>query len=192
MKNLIFFILGFICTSNLSSQNVERYLEYHNKGRMLILEGKYEQAIHYLDTAISIMPYYPAIFQDRGYAKMQLKKYDDALLDFDHVLNKKPYMTEARLQRGMALYHLHHLDEAESDLLEVLNSSPNKSREVSIYLDNISREKNIIANNQERQAIQLLQYQVENERIQRARYREEIIWNTVVPLAFWTTLFLTW
>jgi len=166
-------------------------MKYHDKGRMLILEGKYEQAIPHLDTAIHIMPYYPTIFQDRGYAKMQLKKYNEAILDFTHVLNKKPYLTEARLQRGMAYYHINRLDESEYDLVEVMNSNPSKSREAIIYLDNIQIERDIaFERNQEK--LMELRYRVENERIMRARHREEVIWNTVVPLAFWTTVFLTW
>ena len=156
------------------------------------MQGEYEKAILYLDTAITIMPYYSTIFQDRGYAKMQLKKYDEAILDFDHVLSKTPYLSEVRLQRGMALYHLNRLNESESDLLEVLNSNPKKSREVIIYLDNIQREREITAQQNYDAMLQSMRFQVENERIYRARHREEVIWNTVVPLAFWTTVFLTW
>ncbi len=184
--------MGLFYFSGVFSQNVERYKEYHDNGRTLILQGEYEKAISHLDTAINIMPYYSTIFQDRGYAKMQLKKYDDAILDFDHVLNKKPYLSEVRLQRGMALYHVNRLTESEHDLLEVLNSNPNKSHEVIIYLDNIRKEREIIAQQNYDEMVQSIRYQIENERIKRARYREEVIWNTVVPLAFWTTVFLSW
>jgi len=191
MKKSFLFIFSLLFCYAIFAQNVERYMKYHDKGRMLILEGKYEQAIPHLDTAIHIMPYYPTIFQDRGYAKMQLKKYNEAILDFTHVLNKKPYLTEARLQRGMAYYHINRLDESEYDLVEVMNSNPSKSREAIIYLDNIQIERDIaFERNQEK--LMELRYRVENERIMRARHREEVIWNTVVPLAFWTTVFLTW
>lgn len=192
MKNILFLVVGAFCFSGVYSQSVERYKEYHDNGRTLILQGEYEKAISYLDTAINIMPYYTAIFQDRGYAKMQLKKYEDAILDFDHVLNKKPYLTEVRLQRGMALYHVNRLNESESDLLEVLNSNPNKSHEVIIYLDNIQKEREITAQQNYNESLESMRYQIENERIYRARHREEVIWNTVIPLAFWTTVFLTW
>ncbi|MBN2598666.1 hypothetical protein [Labilibaculum sp.] len=192
MKNLLFLVIGIFGFSGVFSQNVERYMEYHDKGRTLILQGEYEKAVLYLDTAINIMPYYSTIFQDRGYAKMQLKKYAEAILDFDHVLSKKPYLSEVRLQRGMALYHLNRLNESESDLIEVLNSNPNKSREVIIYLDNIQKEREITAQQNYDAMLQSIRFQVENERLYRARHREEVIWNTVVPLAFWTTVFLTW
>ncbi|PKQ64357.1 hypothetical protein BZG02_05940 [Labilibaculum filiforme] len=192
MKNLLLLVIGLISFSGVFSQNVERYMQYHDNGRNLILQGEYEKAILYLDTAITIMPYYSTIFQDRGYAKMQLKKYEEAILDFEHVLDKKPYLSEVHLQRGMALYHLHRLNEAEYDLLEVLNSNPNKSREVIIYLDNIQKEREIIAQQNYNEMLQSIRYRAENERINRARHREEVIWNTVVPLAFWTTVFLTW
>jgi hypothetical protein len=72
-----------------------------------------------------------------------------------------------------------------------MNSNPAKSREVSLYLDNIAYEKEIQAH-QELQKIEEMRWLVESERLRRARHREEVIWNTVVPLAFWTTVFLTW
>jgi tetratricopeptide (TPR) repeat protein len=191
MKTFITITLSILFSFSVKSQNVERYMQYHDKGRMLILEGKYEKAIQYLDTAITIMPYYPSIFQDRGYAYMQLKKYNKAILDFNHVLTKKPYMNEVKLQRGMAFYHLNRLNESELDLTEAISSNPNKSREAIIYLENIKKEKEI-AHIHNQQQIHYLRLQVENERLHRARHREKIIWNTVVPLAFWTTVFLTW
>lgn len=191
MKTIIITLIGTLLSIVAFSQNVERYMKYHDQGRMLILEGKYELAISYLDTAIQIMPYYPTIFQDRGYAYMQLKKYEEAILDFDHVLLKKPYMTEVKLQRGMASYHLNRLSDSEQDLIEVINSNPNKNREAIIYLENIRKEKEL-AHHKYHQDINQIRWQIEHERIQRARHREEVIWNTVVPLAFWTTVFLTW
>jgi len=191
MKQIIvIFSLCFLSYTTLAN-DVDRYMKYHDKGRMLILEGKYDQAIHYLDTAIQIMPYYPAIFQDRGYAYMQVKNYEKAILDFNHVLDKKPYLTEVLLQRGMAYYHLNQLDQAENDLIAFINSTPVKSQEAIHYLDNIHHEKELAASN-ETARIHQLHYQIETERIRRARHRENVIWNTVVPLAFWTTLFLTW
>ena len=192
MKN---FILLAICTlwfSGLSAQNVERYKTYHDKGRTLILKGDYKNAIHNLDTAILIMPYYSAIFQDRGYAQMQLKNYTSAIQDFNHVLDKKPYLDEVRLQRGMALYHLNRLMEAEDDLIQVVNSTPTRIREATIYLDNIQKEKQIITQNLNRNELNKMRIHIENERVNRARHREEIIWGTVVPLAFWTSVFLCW
>ena len=188
MKKSILILICLVCNVVLFAQNVERYKEYHDKGRNLILQGEYKKAIPYLDSAIVIMPYYTAIFQDRGYAKMQLKKYQEAIIDFDHVLDKKPYLSEVHLQRGMALYHQNRLDESEMDLLEVLNSNPSKSKEAVIYLNNIQKEREITS----QQNLSSLRYKVEKERISRARHREEIIWNTAIPLAFWTTVFLSW
>ncbi len=191
MKKTVFLLLVLLFAGMLKAQNVERYKKYHDKGRMLILEGKYEKAIHYLDSAIMIMPYYTTIFQDRGYAFMQLKKYDEAIADFDHVLSRKPYMNEARLQRGMAFFHTNQLDLAEYDLRQVAETNPRKSHEIVMYLNYIEEEKAI--EEQELMEYHLaVQQQAEMERIRRARHREEVIWNTVIPLAFWTSVFLTW
>ena len=192
MKNLILIALCILCFTELSSQNVERYKEYHDRGRTFILKGDYKNAIHNLDTAISIMPYYSTIFQDRGYAQMQLKNYTAAIQNFNHVLDKKPYLDEVRLQRGMALYHLHRLNEAEEDLIQVVNSTPIRVREATIYLDNIQKEIQIITQNQNRNDLYKVRNHLENERLSRARHREEIIWGTVVPLAFWSSVFLCW
>ncbi len=192
MKNLFLITLCILCFTELSSQNVERYKKYHDKGRAFILKGEYKNAIYNLDTAISIMPYYSAIFQDRGYAQMQLKDYTAAIQNFNHVLNKKPFLDEVRLQRGMALYHLHRLNEAEEDLIQVVNSTPNRIREATLYLDNIQKEKQIIIQNQNRNDLNEIRNQLENKRLNRARHREEIIWGTAFPLAFWTSVFLCW
>ncbi|WP_421919027.1 tetratricopeptide repeat protein [Marinifilum sp.] len=191
MKTTIIIVLNILISFSLHAQGIERYMKYHDKGRMLILEGKYKEAILQLDTAINIMPYYPTIFQDRGYAYMQLKKYQKAVNDFNHVLEKKPYMNEVRLQRGMAYYHLDRLSESEQDLISVIKSNPQKNKEAILYLENIRTEKELVYIENQQQ-ISNLHLQIENERLQRARNREEIILNTIVPLAFWTSVFLTW
>ena len=190
-KLISIFIFLTISFASVKAQNVERYKDYHDKGRMLILEGKYQEAIAQLDTAIQIMPYYARIFQDRGYAYMQLKNYKLALLDFDHVLKKQPYLNEVKLQRGMALYHLNYLDDAERDLLSIRQARPDKNFEAEYYLESINKEKELLRY-KEQERINALRYQAESRRLERARYREDVIWNTVVPLAFWTSVFLTW
>ena len=183
--------LLLICSFSINGQNVERYKEHHDKGRLLILDGKYQEAISQLDTAINIMPYYLRLFQDRGYAYMQLKKYKQAVLDFDHVLEKQPYLNEVKLQRAMALFHLNYLDDAEKDLIAIIQSRPEQNLEAEYYLESINKEKELIRF-KEQEKINALKYQVETHRLQRARHREDVIWNTVVPLAFWTSVFLTW
>lgn len=183
--------LLFICSFTIKGQNVERYKDYHDKGRLLILEGKYQEAIVQLDTAINIMPYYARIFQDRGYAYMQLKKYKLAIRDFDHVLKKQPYLDEVKLQRGMALYHLNYLDDAERDLLSIRKARPDKNIEAEYYIESINKEKELMRY-KEQERINELRYRAETRRLERARHREDVIWNTVVPLAFWTSVFLTW
>ena len=190
-KIITLLTLLILSTASVGAQNVERYKDYHDKGRMLILEGKYQEAIAQLDTAIQIMPYYARIFQDRGYAYMQLKNYEAALRDFDHVLTKQPYLNQIKLQRGMALYHLNYMDDAEKDLLAVRESTPNKNYEAEYYLENINREKELLRL-KEQERINELRNRTEYRRMERARHREDVIWNTVVPLAFWTTVFLTW
>ncbi|RXQ95560.1 tetratricopeptide repeat protein [Ancylomarina salipaludis] len=190
-KIITLLTLIIISFASIKAQNVERYKDYHDKGRMLILEGKYQEAIAQLDTAIQIMPYYARIFQDRGYAYMQLKNYELAVRDFDHVLKKQPYLNEVKLQRGMALYHLNYIDDAEKDLISVQEARPDKNYEAEYYLNNIYKEKELLRH-QEQEKINKLRYQAESCRLERARHREDIIWNTVVPLAFWTTLFLSW
>jgi tetratricopeptide (TPR) repeat protein len=190
-KLITILILLTISLASVKAQNIERYKKHHDKGRLLILEGKYQQAISQLDTAINIMPYYARIFQDRGYAYMQLKNYKLAIRDFDHVLKKQPYLNEVKLQRGMALYHLNYLDDAERDLLSIRKARPDKNFEAEYYLESINQEKELIRN-KEQERINELRYRAETHRLDRARHREDVIWNTVVPLAFWTTVFLTW
>lgn len=190
MKQLISIFI-FLTSLSCFGQNVERYKEFHDKGRSLILEEKYEQAILQLDTAISIMPYYTSIFQDRGYAYMQLKNYEAAVKDFDYVLGKKKYLYQVRLQRGMALYHLNYISEAYDDILAVQMSSPEKSYETEMYLSGISKEMNI-NNRINSDQLRRNHLSLEHKRIQRARHREQVIVATVIPLAFWASIFLCW
>jgi len=190
-KIITLFSLLLVCSFSINAQNVERYKKYHDMGRLLILEGKYHEAISKLDSAINIMPYYARIFQDRGYAYMQIKKYKQAILDFDHVLKKQPYLNEVKLQRGMALYHLNYLDDAEKDLIAIRKARPDKNIEAEFYLESINKEKELMRY-KEQERINELRYRAESHRLKRARHREDVIWNTVVPLAFWTSVFLTW
>ncbi len=190
-KIITLFSFLLVCSFSINAQNIERYKKYHDKGRLLILEGKYQEAISQLDTAINIMPYYARIFQDRGYAYMQIKKYKQAILDFDHVLKKQPYLNEVKLQRGMALYHLNYLDDAEKDLIAIRKARPDKNIEAEYYLESINKEKELMRY-KEQKRINELRYRAEAHRLERARHREDVIWNTVVPLAFWTSVFLTW
>ena len=172
-------------------QNVERYKQYHDRGREEVLQGNYEMAIQFFDTANRIMPYYPTIYQDKGYAEMQLLRYEEAITDFDYVLDKKPYMYEVRLQRGIAFYHLDRFQMAKEDLETVINTSPKKIPESQKYLDFTLRALEEIHEAQQ-SIIDQQQFELEQERLKAARQRESLIWSTVVPLALWTTLFIWW
>ncbi len=189
----VLFSLAFLI--NISAQDrAGDYKQYMDQGREEALQGKYRAAITNFNQAIGLMPYYYLLYQDRGYAEMQLKQYDEAISDFSVVLDKKPYVIESRYLRGIAYFNVDRLEDALSDM-EYLANEPNPPKEVQTYLEKI---RYLLSQEQKKSASvvdkewQIEQQKLERERIERSRQTEAIIWGTVVPLAFWTAVFLTW
>jgi len=192
MKNIITVIIILSSLNTLLSQNIERYKIHHDSARNLILKGKYQKAVLELDKAINIMPYYHAIYKDRAYANMQLKQYHKALIDIDIVLSKKAYLTEVKLQKAIALFHLKQINQAENLFIDILKEHPEGNKEADIYLNIIAQEYMLIEQNRSEIEINKINTLAENNRIKRAKHRESIILNTVIPLALWTSLFIYW
>jgi tetratricopeptide (TPR) repeat protein len=195
IRNLsIAFLLfcGMAFTLN-AQERAGAYKKFMDEGRQLALQGKYQEAIGQFDKAIETMPYYYLLYQDRGYAEMQLKQYDAAIADFSVVLDKKPYIQESRYLRGIAYFNINELAKAQHDL-EYLTQEPNPPKEVPVYLAKIRelQQKNEADKQAEHQQWAREQQILEQERIERSRRNEQIIWGTVVPLAFWTAVYLSW
>ena len=83
-----------------------------------LLQGEHDKAIQILDDAIKLYPE-PALYTNRGFAKLQQEKFDEALLDFDKAIYKDQYMAEAHSNRGFVLFK----QGKEAEALEALDRS---------------------------------------------------------------------
>lgn len=192
-KTIIAFFLIFI-NSFVFSQHVDEYKNYHEHGRELLLQGLYNEAIIQLDSAISMMPYGSEMYYERGYSKMQLKKYKESILDFSMVINKTPHKYHAYISRAIARYHIDNFYGAKQDLKKALNKDPENSiaKEYLAIVENALKEIRQQNNQQTYNSIHQKQTELQNSRYERRRQREQVIWGTVIPIAFWTSIFLTW
>lgn len=187
-KNLLLLVLLVSLLSGFG-QRASDYKRFLDAGRTAVLKGDYAIGKAYFDTAIHVMPYYPTIYQDRDYALMQLKQYDKAIEDFSFVLQKQPYQHEVRALRGEALYYLGRDQEALQDFEQVVKEDPINNRALK-RLETLRAAAH--ANVSQHTELANQRRFEEEERYRAACEREDVIFNTVLPLLFWTAVFATW
>lgn len=191
LSRLVLFVLfGILMIPIAYSQRAEDYKFYMNTGREEVLKGNYTIGIHYFDTAIRIMPYYPMLYQDRGYAHLQMKHYGEAAADFTKVLEKKPWLTELRFLRGVSYFNLEKTQQAYDDFSRVTEENPQHPQAFdykSACMEALS-EASGMRTFKSKEWARL----AEEERYYRSRERETVIWGTVIPLLLWTAVFASW
>lgn len=194
MKKLIIILFLLSINHFSNAQGVEEYKKYHQKGREFAKNKQFNKAIQEYNKAIAKMPYYSAIFYDRGLAQLSLKNYHEARLNFSTAIQKRPYHIDSYLQRGIALFYLQDYDLAKADFEKVLKDESNHAIALS-YQQKVEQAQNQIAleqariDNQNRYYEESLNTQRRSERRFR---RNQIIWGTVIPLAIWTSAILIW
>lgn len=198
MKKMTYLLLSFVLlgiTNSVHAQRVLEYKKYYHDGQAKLKAGKYEDAIVDLDKAIDRMPYYSAMYAERGRAKLKTKDYAGAIDDFTTTLQKKSYDFHSYLQRGIAYFHLQDYTNAELDLQEALHYKP-YDREAKKYLTQTQAKqqeirRQLIQKQNEILAAQNRETEITRwERRQRRRYRNQLIWGTIIPLAIWTGILI--
>lgn len=189
MKGQLFIALFVITSFSWAQSSIEDYKIYQDQGRTFLLQSKYDSAIVAFNKGITLMPYSHSMYYEKGYAAMQLKNYTTAISSFTTLLQKADYKYKARINRGICHFELGNLDQAENDFLTVLALDPDNI-EANELLVTVQRTKDNSINNE--RAIKKEQTNLENTIINRRRDNEQIFWGTVVPIMFWTTVFLTW
>jgi tetratricopeptide (TPR) repeat protein len=76
--------------------------EYQARGRKLLQEDRYQEAIEPLTEALKLDPALSLALNARGYAHFRLKQYPQALADFDQAIRLNPSYLNAYVNRGAA------------------------------------------------------------------------------------------
>ena len=76
--------------------------EYQARGRKLLQEEHYQEAIEQLTEALKLDPALSLAYNARGYAYIRLKRYAEALADFDEAIRLNPSYLNAYVNRGSA------------------------------------------------------------------------------------------
>lgn len=105
--------------------------EYFKFGKNKFDEGKYYEAIDFLDKAIREDPDYENALYLRGQSFLSLKQYKLACDDFSMIIEKRKnhdlYTAEYFLKRAVARMELHEYELAEKDFNIALKLRPNDS-----------------------------------------------------------------
>src|SRR5512137_1669286 len=82
-----FILLPALMASALCQQTAE---DWKNNGNSLIVQGKYDEAIHAYEEAIWLDPYYAKAWCNKGIALNALGKYDEAIQAFNESIRLDP------------------------------------------------------------------------------------------------------
>ena len=101
-------------------------LSPNQKGRLLLLEGKYIEAIKEFDQAIKIDSRNFQTWMWRGSSKYSLKQYEEAIKDFDKAIEIAPQsiFSSRWVWRGLSKYSLKQYEEAIKDFDKAIEIDP--------------------------------------------------------------------
>lgn len=114
----------------MSHEDIEVHLE---KGRVLLSEGKYNDALTHYQAAVEADKNNYLTYYKRATVLLALGRHKSALDDLNEVISLKPDFIAARSQRGALLFKQGRLDEAHVDLEWVLRSDPYDAEANHLY-----------------------------------------------------------
>lgn len=132
----------------IASSHDEEFAEAMATATLAIKEGKYEDALLYLDRALNLKPDDGAVWYDRGHAIWHPGRYEEALTDLDRALKLKPDNDGAWNNRGIALDDLGRYEEAVASYDKALEIRPNDEAawyNRGIALRNLDRYEDALA-----------------------------------------------
>ncbi len=187
---LVYTFLMALGLYGFAQEDVNDYKDYQQSGRDHIIAGQYKQAIAAFDSALNIMEYSSSSFYERGFAKMELSNYSGAIRDFSKVIELAPHKYYAYTNRAICYMHQDNLMAAKRDIKKALELDPENEQAIEVKLE-VDKALAYIQQ-QQQEELNKMMYQEEQVRQQRRSNNAAIIAGTLIPLAFWTTIFLTW
>jgi len=122
------------------SQAVNLYPDYYQalseRGDILVLERKLDEAANDFARALKINPHYAAALRGAGYCKLESADFDGAVRDFEESLSADPTNASTHLLFGIANLQLNRLETAQAALLKALSFNPPPLR-AQIHLANL-------------------------------------------------------
>lgn len=98
------------------AMGLRQYVAYHNRGGLLLVMTRYEEALRDIDSSLKLLPGDPASHGLRARCLLHLRKLPDALKDADIVLAKEPNNAEILGVRGRIKLELNDYAGACADL----------------------------------------------------------------------------
>jgi len=102
----------------------DNYLAYNTLGRVLLQEGKLDEAMNYFAMAQQIRPTFPDVYYSIGVAMLMRGDAPRAAANLAEALRLKPNYPEARLNFALALQSVGHLDDSIENYKIFLRSEP--------------------------------------------------------------------
>ena len=112
-------------SANLTAEQLQELDELGNKAFDLTNKGDFAEAESYWSKIIEQYPDNPAVWSNRGNAKVSQNKLESAIADYNKAMELAPDATDPYLNRGTALEGLGKWDQAIADYNHVLELDPN-------------------------------------------------------------------
>lgn len=97
---------------------------YNNRGAILQMMKRYDEALASYDKAIALKPDYPNAWFNRGGTLKQLNRFEEALASYDQAIALSTSHAEAHNNRGVLLQQMRRFDEAIASYDRAIAAKP--------------------------------------------------------------------
>jgi tetratricopeptide (TPR) repeat protein len=109
------------------------YLAYNKVAYCLMEEGKYDEAINRIQSALQLKPHYAEALNNLGFSYTKLDRWPEAIEAYKLAIKIKPSFANAQYNLGFAYLHLGRTDEAIDAFKQAINCMPDYA-EAYFYL----------------------------------------------------------
>ncbi len=97
---------------------------YSNRGKLLLEEKKYEEALSDFNKAVELDPNFAQVYNNRGALLMDLNRYEESKKDFDRAVALQPQFAFAYNNRGMLMHKMENDSAALYDYNKAIEMKP--------------------------------------------------------------------